>query len=261
MHSRKLEEEIQALRERLATHEAMHATKDLVRARCFLGRCSFLAWDFMALVGSMRERFTRTRLPWVPVGIPELRRLVHQVSIVEESDLALGEGASSHFETFLKIAKELDSDTDLLEEVIRRIRLGEPYPHFLTNLDCPSYIHRFLESTWHLVTRGSHEEVLGVFTFSREHVIGDFWSKGMEDLSWAGEAGERLRAYGERHIELSMNDHEPFARDALERLCGEDSGRWARVSDAVHQALRVRLNFFDGLAEELAVLDELQESA
>lgn len=85
MHSRKLEEEIQALRERLATHDAMHATKDLVRARCFLGRYSFLVWDFMTLVGSMRERFTRTRLPRVPVGIPELRRLVPQISIVEES--------------------------------------------------------------------------------------------------------------------------------------------------------------------------------
>ena len=85
MHSRKLEEEIRALRERLATHEAMHATKDLVRAQCFLGRCSFFAWDFMALVGSMGERFTYTRLPWVPAGAPELRRLVHQISIVEES--------------------------------------------------------------------------------------------------------------------------------------------------------------------------------
>ena len=261
MHSIQLEEEIQALRERLATHEAMRVTRDLERAQCFLGRYSFLVWDFMTLVGSMRERFTRTRLPWVPVGIPELRRLVHQISIVEESDEALGEGASSHFETFLEIAKDLNSETELLEEVIRRIRLGEPYPHFLGSLDVPGYIRRFLESTWHLVTRGSHEEVLGVFTFSREHVIGDFWSKGMEDLSWAGEVGDRLRAYGERHIELSANDHEPFARDALERLCGEDRARWGRVADAVHQALRVRLSFFDGLAEELAAIDELQESA
>jgi len=261
MHSKKLEEEIQPLRERLATHEAMRATRDAVRARCFLGRYSFLVWDFMTLVGSMRERFTRTRLPWVPVGIPELRRLVHQISLVEESDLELSEGASSHFETFLEIANELDSDTELLEEIIRRIRLGEPYPHFLGGLDAPIYIRRFLESTWHLVTRGSHEEVLGVFTYSREHVIGDFWSKGMEDLRWAGEVGERLKAYGDRHIELSKNDHEPFARDALVRLCGDDEGRWGRVSDAVHQALRVRLSFFDGLAEELAIIEELQESA
>jgi len=58
MHSSKLEEEIQALRERLATHELMRATKDLFRTRRFLGRCSFLVWDLMAFVGSMRERFT-----------------------------------------------------------------------------------------------------------------------------------------------------------------------------------------------------------
>ena len=83
----------------------------------------------------------------------------------------------------------------------------------------------------------------------------------MEDLRWAGEVGERLKAYGDRHIELSKNDHEPFARDALVRLCGDDEGRWGRVSDAVHQALRVRLSFFDGLAEELAIIEELQESA
>lgn len=42
MHSRKLEEEIKPLRERLATDEAMRATSDAVRARCFLGRYSFL---------------------------------------------------------------------------------------------------------------------------------------------------------------------------------------------------------------------------
>jgi hypothetical protein len=261
MHSRKLEEEIQPLRERLATHEAMRATSDGDRARRFLGRYTFLVWDFMTLVGSMRERFTRTRLPWVPVGIPELRRLVHHISIVEESDLQLSEGASSHFETFLEIANELGADTELLEEIICRIRLGEPYPHFLGGLDTPTYLRRFLEGTWHLVTRGSHEEVLGVFAYSREHVLGDFWSMGVENSSWAGEAGQRLKAYGERQIELSKSDHEPLVLDALERLCGEDEGRWGRVTDAVHQALRVRLAFLDGLAEELADIEAHQEIA
>ena len=83
------------MRERLATHEAMRATSDGDRASCFFGRYAFLVWDFMTLVGSMRERFTRTR----------------------------------------------------------------PYPHSLGSLDTPTYLWRFLESTWHLVTRGSHEEL------------------------------------------------------------------------------------------------------
>jgi len=46
-HSRKLEEEILPLRERLAAHEAMSATADPLRARCFLGCYAFLVWDFM----------------------------------------------------------------------------------------------------------------------------------------------------------------------------------------------------------------------
>ena len=56
-HSRKLEEEILPLRERLAAHEALSATADPVRARCFLGRYAFLVWDFMTQALRVRLAF------------------------------------------------------------------------------------------------------------------------------------------------------------------------------------------------------------
>lgn len=67
----------------------------------------FAVWDFMSLLKALQEKFTKTTTPWYPVGNPEIRYLINEIVLAEESDLNFYGKHQSHFEMYLDAIEKL----------------------------------------------------------------------------------------------------------------------------------------------------------
>src|SRR6187401_3036866 len=98
----------------LDTHEAIVT---------FMEHHVFAVWDFMSLLKSLQRNLTCVEIPWVPTGPPASRRLINDITLVEESD-ELGGGFISHFELYVSGMAEAGADTTVINAFIDLLRAG-----------------------------------------------------------------------------------------------------------------------------------------
>ena len=108
----RLEEQISEARGAVVAHP-LYAALDSRRAiRTFLEHHVFAVWDFMSLLKSLQRNLTCVKVPWVPTGPTDSRRLINDIVLVEESDELRG-GFISHFELYLDGMTEAGADTSV----------------------------------------------------------------------------------------------------------------------------------------------------
>jgi hypothetical protein len=61
----------------------------------------YAVWDFMSLLKGLQIHLTSVSIPWTASPNPELRYLINEIVVAEESDLALDGSRQSHFEMYL----------------------------------------------------------------------------------------------------------------------------------------------------------------
>ena len=60
-----------------------------------------------------------------------------------------------------------------------------------------------------------------------------------------------LTYYFERHIEVDSGEHGPMALEMIKQLCGEDTDYWEEALHYSKQALRLRIELWDGILASL----------
>ena len=208
-------------------------------------------WDFMSLVKSLQQHLTCVRTPWVPVGDAEVRFLINEIVVGEESDVNRHNIRMSHFEMYLEAMRGMGASTDPIDSFVRKLREGGSVGSLLVSAEIPEAARRFVAFTMDVIERGKPHEIASVFTFGREEIIPTMFLGILDTLEKKDNTSyEDLRYYLERHVEVDGGHHGPLAERMVELLCGSDAALYEEAATMAKKALQHRIALWDAVADE-----------
>jgi hypothetical protein len=243
---------IDARRQALLEHRLYFELETLGDLAVFMEHHVYAVWDFMSLLKALQVRLTCASVPWVPRGDGPVRRLVNEIVLAEESDSLPEGGAASHFELYLQAMREVGACTLSVEAFIRHLESGEPVAVALDLAGAPTPVKVFVLNTFDLIERGRVHEIAASFTYGREDLIPEMFTKlvtGLEN-QFPGKLAN-LRYYLDRHIELDGDEHGEMGRQMVALLCEGDPLSEEEAALAAADALQARIELWEGISKAL----------
>jgi len=236
-------------REALLAHPVYASLETMEDLRRFMEIHVFAVWDFMSLLKALQAKLTCVSLPWLPTSDPEVRALVNAIVLAEESDTMPDGRHLSHFEMYLEAMRAAGADTGEIERFLGALGKSVPWREALAGCQISEGTREFVRFSLETAETGATHEVAAVFTFGREAVIPDMFSRITGDL--ARRFPEELGAfhhYLQRHIDLDGDDHGPLSLRMMELVCGDEPQAWREATGAALQALALRRGLWDAAA-------------
>lgn len=247
-----LQHSLRPLREQLVKHEVYRSIETQNDLRTFMEHHVFAVWDFMSLLKALQIRLTGVTLPWTPQGDPNIRRLINEIVLEEESDEDGQGGYISHFELYRTAMAQCGADTSKIDKFVERLGRRDSVYQALESAAVPDDAKAFVTATWGIIQSNSTPSIAAAFTFGREDLIPDMFRALVGDLHDRSPGPwDRLRFYLERHIQLDEDRHIPMARQMLATLCGDDEAKWREADEAARTAISARIALWDGVTKHL----------
>ena len=248
---------ISAERRALLKHRLYGRLRTLEHLAVFMEHHVFAVWDFMSLLKALQVRLTCASVPWLPQGKAQVRRLVNEIVLGEESDALPEGGVASHFELYLYAMDQAGADTAQVENFIRLLQSGQTVDAGLKQAGVPAAVAAFVRQTFEVIDRGRAHEIAAAFTYGREDLIPEMFTQlvyGLES-QFPGKLAT-LRYYLDRHIELDGDEHGEMGRQMVSLLCDGDPRREQEATQAATAALQSRILLWDAIALAVEQLDE-----
>ncbi len=246
-------QDIASSQEEIINHPLYKNLKLPSDLQCFMEYHVYAVWDFMSLLKALQIKLTRTTLPWVPVGSPEIRYLINEIVLAEETDLNMDGERESHFEMYLDAMKDAGASADEITQLTQKIFNGTPFYQAISMTQIPTCVRSFLSFTFSVIETGEAHKIASAFTFGREDLIPKMFSSIISSIQrqFPEENLNRFNYYFQRHIELDDDTHGPLALKMIEGLCGKDQTKWQEVTQTALEALSFRKKLWDGVLEEI----------
>ena len=247
-----IQSEIVEFRKSIVEHEVYKNIKTIDDLRKFMEHHVFAVWDFMSLLKSLQQQLTCVQTPWVPVQSGNLRYLINEIVIGEESDEGYNGERLSHFEMYLSAMQKCGASTESIETFVQSITKGETIQAAFDTAKASSAVQSFVRFTMEVVESNKPHVVAAVFTFGREDLIPDMFLSITRDISndFPAEMAE-FKYYLERHIELDGDHHGHMALEMTEKLCENDDSKWEEAKSAVKTCLQKRKELWDAVLTNL----------
>ncbi|MET0050483.1 MAG: DUF3050 domain-containing protein, partial [Candidatus Thiodiazotropha sp.] len=203
-----------------------------------------------ALVKRLQRELTCIELPWLPPRHNLAARLINDIVLGEETDLA-PEGHLSHYELYLDAMREVGADTGPVEDFIGRLCAGQSFEDAIQHPDIPPPVRSFVSHTLYTAKNGDFGEVLGNFFFGRENVIPKMFETLLKSWELEEQDAPVFVFYLKRHIELDTESHGPAALRMIKELVGQDLSAMQRLGMSAGAAIEARKALWDALADTL----------
>jgi DUF3050 family protein len=242
------------VRQRVLRHPVYRELTDLPAIRVFMEHHVFAVWDFMSLLKCLQRNLTCVEVPWVPRGDAEIRRMVNEIVLGEESDTTTL-GPISHFELYLAAMDAAGADTRPARRFLALLAEGVPVVEATAACGAPAGAAAFVKRTWQVIANAPLHCIAASFALGREGLIPQMFDHigALDDLHEG-----RLAIFCEylaRHIEVDGDEHGPMALRLLAQLCaaGSDPARaWRESAGTVTVALRARADLWDSVSAAIA---------
>jgi hypothetical protein len=244
---------IESFRSQLEDHpvySAIHGVEDL---RLFMSHHVYSVWDFMSLIKYLQGMIAPTSYPWLPGGDGDVRRFINELVLEEESDEALpgsGQQFGSHFELYCQAMREIGADAEAPLRFIERVR-GQGVTAALAHPEVPAASRAFTGRTFAFIDSGKPHTVAAALALGREHIIPCMFRALLDRIGIAESDAPAFHYYLKRHIHLDEDFHAPLSLRLLNGLCGDDPQRHAEAVAAGREAVGARLQFWDGVLDQL----------
>ena len=249
-----LNEAISLSRKQLLQHPLYTSIKTTEHLQAFMQSHVYAVWDFMSLLKALQQQLTCTTLPWQPVGNTQLRYLINEIVLAEETDQDADGDRMSHYEMYLDAMQAAGINTKNVEQQINSwASIGKVLA--ITKTDqLSAHVSQFLATTFEVIQRGKSHEIAAAFTYGREDLIPEMFTEiigGLEKSEVSIDLS-KIKYYFDRHIELDGDEHGPMAHKMVALLCGDDEKKWNEATAVSTQALESRHKLFTGILDELA---------
>jgi predicted methyltransferase len=154
----------------------------------------------------------------------------------------------SHFELYQQAMHQMGASTVAIENLIQGIHSGKSIEQAISEIDCANSIKDFLNFTFKIVNHAPAHVQAAVFTFGREDLIPDMFTRLLEKLvAETPETVSIFKYYIERHIEVDGGHHSHLALEMVSELCGQDAAKWKEAEQASIEALQIRAKLWDAV--------------
>lgn len=213
----------------------------------------YAVWDFMSLLKALQMRLTCTTTPWIASADPEIRYLINEIVLAEESDLTLDGKRLSHFEMYLQAMKASEANTAAIEGFLSQVVSGQNIFEVIANSNLHPQIKSFLEFTFQTIKNGKSHEIAAAFTFGREDLIPEMFAEILKNIqaNFPETDLSQFIYYFERHIELDADEHGPMAMRMISELCGTDTKKWEEVAQISVLSLEKRIGLWNAISETI----------
>lgn len=247
-----IHDRLQPLRTALLEHPIYSELDSVDRLHQFMQHHVFAVWDFMSLLSALRGMVCSTSTPWLPPRDAALARFVNEIVLAEETDEDGEGGFASHFELYRRAMRRCGADTTAIDRLTTELAGGKPVHEALAAVDPPGPILSFVGHTFDVIGSGDVCAIAASFTFGREDLLPAVFQRVVDELRLQGAPGlSDFQYYLARHIELDGDQHGPMAERLIASLCEDDDGRWQRAAQAAEEALRARIELWDGMLESI----------
>lgn len=252
MNTELINQKIQKQRELLLNHSlygSIHSIDDL---KIYLQGHVFAVWDFMSLLKALQIKLTCTSTPWIPVGDPQVRYLINEIVLAEETDIDKQGNRLSHYEMYIDAMDDLGADASIVKNFVASLSEKNIFDA-IGQLPVHSNIRAFLRFTFETIQNGKAHEIAAAFTFGREDLIPGMFTSILKNFqaNFPDTNLEKLIYYFERHIELDGDEHGPMAMKMIGELCGNEDEKWQEVEQISIASLDKRIGLWDGIHEQI----------
>lgn len=256
MNTNSIKTKIEPLRQELLNHSLyakIHTIEDL---HVFLTHHVYAVWDFMSLLKGLQIHLTSVSIPWTASPNPELRYLINEIVVAEESDLALDGSRQSHFEMYLDAMKECGVTTQPVLDFLEQVAITKNVFVAIKNSHLPAEVKEFLNFSFTVIETGQPHKIASAFTFGREDLIPNMFTEIVKSFqkNFPETNVSKLIYYFERHIELDADEHGPMAMKMIDYLCGDDIKKWQEVAQVAQESLEKRIGLWNAI-ERLVVTE------
>ncbi|HKP65062.1 MAG TPA: DUF3050 domain-containing protein [Casimicrobiaceae bacterium] len=251
IRARKDVAELADLRRQLAEHPVFESLTNLVDLRRFMGAHVFAVWDFMSLLKRLQRDLTCVDVPWVPRRDNVAARLINEIVLGEESDVAPSGEPMSHLDLYLAAMREIGADTAEFERFIHLVANGVDPKDALVACGTPEHVQTFVRHTLDVATRQSTLAVMSSFFHGRENVIPRMFSALLQRWNIAERQAPMFVFYLKRHIEVDGESHGPMAQQMIERAMGDDPILYHLVLHSAIESMKARIALWDGVKQSL----------
>jgi hypothetical protein len=248
-----INQNIQEYKNQLLTHSLYEKVKTIEDLHCFLENHIYAVWDFMSLLKALQNKLTCTTTPWLPVGNPQVRYLINEIVVAEETDLAMDGTRQSHFEMYLDAMQQCGATTSVVSEFLENVKNTQNIFVSIKQSNLHPNVKAFLGFTFRVIEEGKAHKIAAAFTFGREDLIPSMFTEILKNFqsNFPETDLSKLIYYFERHIELDADDHGPMAMQMISELCGSSETKWSEVEEVSVEALQKRIGLWDAIEEQV----------
>ena len=221
----------------------------------------FAVWDFMSLLKTLQKNLTCTEVPWFPQGDAEIRYLINEIVIGEESDIDNCGNRKSHFEIYLDAMKQCGADTNQIEKFITSLKLKKNLKIAYTDSLAPIEASEFVDFTFNIIKSNKIHLQAAVFTFGREDLISGMFVSLINDIHKNFPNSVSIfKYYLDRHIEVDGEHHSNLALKMTIKLCESSDEYWQEATQAIIKSLQKRINLWDAVYREIEKRKEIRNN-